>query len=237
MIRPTGRGAHHTTPRSQTQIAMAAVTASALSSALLPLGAVGLIGTVAMLCVLVAFVTASPLRQLYVGMVKEHERGERRAARVLALPYGSTEQVTLAELSALVELVEQADGELAERLELQGLLDRHVALTLAHRRAVAAVRMNDRSQLEHIESELRRDDHADPRRLELCERRLRCHEQCEATAEQLATELAIVDDFIRLVAQRVQCPDAPLADDTMEDRLAELDCDDAARRQLAAEIR
>jgi len=181
-------------------------------------------------------VAAAPLRRTCAAVAIRRKRWARRTARERALPHASPERVALAELTRLVEQIEQEDSELAQRLELEALLDRHVTLTIAHQRALRAVMMGDRDRLVRIRDDLRSNPDADPRRLELCERRIRCHEQCEARVEHFAEELAVIDHLIRLAAQRALCPDESPPDDTIERRMMELDADEAARCMLAAEF-
>jgi hypothetical protein len=124
------------------------------------------------------------------------------------------------------------DPELAERLDLETLLERYVASSVAHTRAIRAARMSDRAQLERIRDGHRADPDRDPRRLELCERRIRCLDQCEAAIRSLDDDLAVIADLIRLAAQRTACPDAPPTDDTFDSCIAELDGRDAAAAEL-----
>jgi hypothetical protein len=161
-----------------------------------------------------------------------HGRALRRESRERALLCGDVERDTLWELDRLVTAIEARDGEVVKRFDLDGLLDRYVALALTHARAVRAAAMSDRRQLELIRDEQRQDPSHDPRRLEVCERRLRCLDQCEATVKSLADEIAIVCDTVRLIAQRAACPDEPIADDVIERSLLELDVQDDAARDL-----
>lgn len=155
----------------------------------------------------------------------------RREARERALQatFGG---ITLAELTHLADEIAAHDPELASRLDLEGLLDRHVELTLGHEQALRAAGMSDRRQLER----LRESAKGHPRRIELAERRLRCLDECEARVKWYADELVIVGELIRLVAQRVACPEGPPRDDTVTHDLAELDDTDAIRGMIAHEL-
>ena len=210
------------------------VAAAALSSSLvLPISLFGLIASVGLLAVIAMKAGATPMRRAVAASSARRTRRRRREARDRALPRGNAGRDALIELTMLVDEIAADDPVLAGRLDLEGLLDRHVELTLAHERALRAVRLADRTQLERMRASFRWDPDTKASRLELCERRIRCLDECEARAEQLADELAMLADMIRLIAQRVACPDDSLEDDVVGRHLAELDEDDAARRQLA----
>jgi len=203
----------------------------------LPVSVVGLFLSAGLFGVLVAATGAAPIRKALAQHASARARRARRDIRDRALPPASCGRGTLVELTNLVDEIEHHDPELARRFELESLLDRHVELTLAYESALRAARMSDRTTLEYMRDTYRADPDANPRRVELYERRLRCLAQCEATAEWLADELAMLAELIRLVAQRVACPEDLLTDDTIARQLAELDDDDAARRQLATDLR
>ena len=122
----------------------------------------------------------------------------------------------LAELVRLVAGIEATAPELADRLELEHLLDRHVALALAHTRAVRAAVTRGASSSASGGSKPR-------------------HE-CQARVDQLTTELALLADPIRLIAQRAALPEEPILDDAVERHLAELDEEDAVREQLEDDL-
>jgi hypothetical protein len=220
------------TPASLTALAVVAIS----SSAIVPLSVACLIVSAVVLGLFGVTSAAAPLRRAFAQNALQRARDASRNARDRALGATSFGRGTLAELTRLVDEIERLDPDLAERIDLQAMLDRYVALTTALERASRAVSMSDRVQLERIRDAYRSDPDANAKRLEMCERRLQCHQQCEAKVEWLADESAIVADFIRLVAQRAACPDDPLPDDTIERQLSELEADDAARRQLAAEL-
>ena len=232
------RVAHSAGRKTPAHVAAVAVAVAVVSSGLaLPLSLVGLVTSVGLLGVVVVKLGAAPLRAALAANAAWRARQQRREARERALAQASSGRVTLADLARLVDEIESRDPDLAQRFDLEALLDRHVALTLAYERALYAVSMGDRGQLERIREGYRSDPEANPKRLELCERRMRCLEQCEAKAEWLADELAILSDTLKLIAQRVACPDDPFTDSTIDRQLAEIDDADAARKQLAAELR
>lgn len=213
--------------------ALVVATAALSTSLVLPVGLFGLIASIALLGFIAVKAGATPLRRALTESSIRRARRLRRDARERALPREGSGRDALVELTQLVDQIEADDPELARRIDLEALLDRHVELGLTYERALRAVRLANRIQLERMRDSLRSDPDANASRLELCERRLECLEQCEAKAEQLADELAILGDMIRLIAQRVACPDDPIRDDTIGHHLAEFDEDDAARRQLA----
>lgn len=177
-----------------------------------------------------------------IGMLlialREHRarraRRLRRHARERMLPALSFGREVLGELTRLVDEIEIHAPELARRLDLETLLDRHVALTIGHERALRALGMADRTQLERMRDGLITDPRTNLLRLELCERRLECHLACQRTAIWFSDELAIVSDLIRLIAQRVACPDHLDGEEWIQRPLAELDDDDDVQRMLEA---
>jgi hypothetical protein len=215
-------------------VALAAIGVGALSTTLvLPLGLVALIVATGLIALVAARTSTVSLRDAIAAERLAGVMRARRARREDRLPAASFGRQTLAELTRLVDFITAHDPDLAARVDLEALLDRHVTLTIAHDRALDAAQMADRVQLERIRDNLRGDSRANPKRLEMCERRLRSLDQCEARAEGFADELAILSDLIALIAQRVACPEDPVKDDAIERQLAELDDTDAARRQLA----
>jgi hypothetical protein len=219
--------AHGAKPARRSEIGLAAVIL--VATTLLPLPIAAPIAVAALIGWIAAELGGTHSIATFTSW---HGRALRRESRERALLCGGIERNTLGELDHLVTAIAARDGELVKRLDLEGLLDRYVTLALAHGRAVRAAAMSDRKQLELIRDEQRQDPAHDPRRLELCERRLRCLDQCEAKVQWLADEIAIVCDTVRLIAQRAACPDEPIADDVIERSLLELDVQDDAARDL-----
>lgn len=220
------------------RVTAASVAIAALASGLiLPLAVAGPLGIVGMLVLVAVELGGTRTGSALAAYTAWRARESRREAREGMLVTAGCAREPLVELDRLVRAIEQRDSELVRRLDLEALLDRHVALTIAYERALRAALMTDRGQLERIRDGHRADPDHDPRRLELCERRIRCHDQCEATMQSLADELAVVADVIRLVAQRVACPDELPADDTIERCLGELDDRESARGVITAELR
>ena len=218
-----------------TSVAVAIIAGGAMSTAVfVPAGLACMFAAAALLVVIGLRAGAAPLRRLLADSAVERDHQARRAARMRKLPVGSLGRDVLNELTYLADEVACRDPALAERLDLEGLLDRHVVLTLAHERALRAVAMVDRAQLERLCNALAADPRASPRRREMSQRRLRCQLECEAKAARIADELAIVSDLIRLIAQRAASPDELVVDEVIERQLAELDAQDAAGRLLAA---
>lgn len=228
-----GHGVHPFLP----PLAMIALGAGVISGSLVfPIGLVTMIFVTGLLALVAANRSTPSLGALLAAERLDYARRARRLERDARLPFESFGRQTLQDATRLVDDITARDPALAERLDLEALLDRQVTLTLAHERALRALRMGDRVQLERMRDSYRSDPGADPRRIELCERRLRSHHACEARAQHYADELANQSDLLALIAQRVECPDDPPADDTLERELAELDGDDAARRQVDQQI-
>lgn len=217
--------------------AMVVALAAMSSSLVLPLGVVGVIACACVLAFVGIRVGAAPLRAALAAHAVQRARDDRRYARERTLVAASNGYHTLVELTRLVDYVEAHAPELAQRCDLEALLDRFTALTVAHERALRAAEMSDRVQLERIRDACGADAAGSARRLELCERRLQCLDECETKAERFADELAVVVDTIRLTAQRAACPDDLPADDSIDRQLAELDESTEAHRQLALELR
>jgi hypothetical protein len=224
--------------RAATVCAVATLAVGAASSSLvLPTGAALVIGILGFAGIVAGRASGPRLRAARMVRASRRARAERRRAREREL--GTTTlgaRESLAELTKLVDDIESTAPGVATRFELDDLLDRHVALALAHERSVRAVAMFDRGELERTREALRDDPAADRRRVELCERRLHARAQCQVRVDQLANELALLADLIRLIAQQVACPEEPALDDRIERHLAELDEDDAVRKQLAEDL-
>jgi hypothetical protein len=233
VVAPAPRSGRTTTACAAATLAVGAVS----SSFVLPIGVAIVIGLLGFAGVITARWSGPRRRAARIARASRRARTERRRAREREL--GTTNLVareSLGELTKLVDDIESTAPEVATRFELEDLLDRHVSLALAHERSLRATGMFDRGELERARDALRVDPAADRLRVELCERRLHAHTQCQLRVDQLANELAVLADLIRLIAQQVACPDEPALDDRIERHLAELDEDDAVRRQLAEEL-
>jgi hypothetical protein len=158
---------------------------------------------------------------------------ERRRLRDRRLADAGIPREGLLELTILADEIARVDAALAQRFDLDDLLDRHVELALAHDRCLRAMRMADR---EHL-SRARADQLAangSRRRAEVYERRIRCWDLARERADRCADELATLADFVRLLAQKAACPDVLLDEDGLDRRLGELDEEEHAFRQLSA---
>lgn len=228
-------------PRSGHGSAIGAVSALALGAAstsfVFPIGVALLIGLLAVAGFFGARASAPRARAAWTSRTSRRARAARYRARERALAattLGGRE--TLIELTRLIDEMGITPRDLAAPFELEDLLDRHVALALAHEQASRAAMMFDRAQLERAHDAYRADPAADKRRLDLYERRLHAHDECQARVAALANELALVADLVRLLAQRAACPDEPTQDDRIERRLAEIDELDDVRKQLADDL-
>jgi hypothetical protein len=127
-----------------------------------------------------------------------------------------------AEVRSLVERAEGSDAALAERLELETLLDEFVRIAVRHQRCLDAVRPATVPPGE-----------VTARRRELVARRIAYRDACERHAERLGQELDELEEVARLIDQKLACP----ADDCecearIEHRLGALDEVETAMAQL-----
>lgn len=212
--------------------------ATAVFAACAGLGFAGMYGAVlALLAVigLAALVSKNQIvRRHLEAQAALRERCRREAHRLKQLrPTGPVRQQQYIELRDLVEQVERIDATEAARFELQDLLDHFVRLSLHHQRCLEAVRMTGSHDLPHAIpiSEASRSK----RRREILARRMKHRDECLARVDRLADEIDALDELVRLVAQRVACPELePDLEREIERRLWELDEVDAALRQLSA---
>lgn len=202
---------------------------------------VGYAGMIGALVALLAFVAvgAGSTRYRFVRhqLDKQFEyrlRQKRELERMKLLkPTGPVRQQQYCDLRDLVTEIEKTDPSEANRFELQPLLDHFIGLAVSHQKCLDSLRLAGSSDLPR--SLPLPDPHRSLRRREIMARRLRHRDECVRRIERLADELEAVDELVRLVAQRVACPelDADL-DREIERRLWELDEVDAALNQLSA---
>jgi len=163
------------------------------------------------------------------------ERRRLREERMLEAASGHRDQLTA--LSSQVDDIERTDGRLAQRFDLEELLDLYTQLAVAHERCLRAMRTADRARLARDLADSRTSGAtARLRRISFLERRIRHWDQCKARAEQLVEELEAVAEFIRLIAQKAACPDdeGTGIDEDLERRLWDLDEEESALRLLSA---
>ena len=169
-----------------------------------------------------------------LGRAAERKRRiERRRRRERLLAEAQIPRDALLELTILADEIVRQDARLAERFEVEDLLDRHVDLMLAHERCLRAMRMADRDHLARARAE-HLNAPGSRRRAEVFERRIRCWDQARDQADRCAEELATLADLVRLLAQKAACPEPLLDDDLLDRRLGELDEEEHAYRQLSA---
>jgi hypothetical protein len=201
---------------------------------------VGYAGMLGALLAVLAFVTlgtaATRHKYIRVQLDKQFEyrvKQKREADRMKLLkPTGPVRQQQYCDLRDLVNEIERADEREARRFELQQLLDHFVTLAVSHQKCLDSLRLAGSSDLPRALP--LPDPNRSMRRREIMARRLRHRDECVRRIERLADELEAVDELVRLVAQRVACPQLESdLDREIERRLWELDEVDAALHQLS----
>lgn len=165
----------------------------------------------------------------------EYRRCQKREGDRMKLlkPTGPVRQQQYCDLRDLVTEIEKTDAAEASRFELQPLLDHFINLAVSHQKCLDSLRLAGSSDLPR--SLPLPDPNRSVRRREIMARRLRHRDECVRRIERLADELEAVDELVRLVAQRVACPQLEGdLDREIERRLWELDEVDAALSQLSA---
>ncbi len=165
----------------------------------------------------------------------EYRRCQKREGERMKLlkPTGPVRQQQYCDLRDLVGDIEKTDAREASRFELQPLLDHFISLAVSHQKCLDSLRLAGSSDLPR--SLPLPDPNRSVRRREIMARRLRHRDECVRRIERLADELEAVDELVRLVAQRVACPQLEGdLDREIERRLWELDEVDAALSQLSA---
>jgi hypothetical protein len=204
-------------------------------------GYAGMLGAlIAMLTFIALGSTATRYRYVRHQLDKQFEyrlKQKREAERMKLLkPAGPVRQQQYADLRDLVAEIERTDPTEANRFELQDLLDHFVTLSVSHQKCLDSLRLAGSSDLPRVMP--LPDPNRSVRRREIMQRRLRHRDDCLRRIERVADELEAIDELVRLVAQRVACPQ--INDDLdreIEKRLWELDEVDAALSTLTAEQR
>jgi hypothetical protein len=201
-------------------------------------GYAGMMGAlIAMLSIVTLGAAATRYRYVRHQLDRQFEyrvKQKREAERMKLLkPTGPVRQQQYSDLRDVVTEIERTDADEAERFELQDLLDHFISLAVSHQKCLDSLRLAGSCDLPRALP--LPDPNRSVRRREIMARRMRHRDECVRRIERLADELEAVDELIRLVAQRVACPqlDGEL-DREIERRLWELDEVDAALDQLSA---
>jgi hypothetical protein len=201
-------------------------------------GYAGMLGALVALMAFLALGTgATRYRYIRRQLDRQFEyrvKQKREADRLKLLkPTGPVRQQQYCDLRDLVNDIEKSDPSEAKRFELQSLLDHFVSLAVSHQKCLDSLRLAGSSDLPRMLP--MPDPNRSARRREIMLRRMRHRDECVRRIERLADELEAVDELVRLVAQRVACPqlDGEL-DREIERRLWELDEVDEALSQLQA---
>jgi len=173
-----------------------------------------------------------PVQRAAVRYRTVRARGTRERERLARLlPAGPVRQHEYRELRGIVNQIEHTDPDDARRYELEQLLDDFVQIASIHERYQRVV-LNSATVSEAWPNG---NPHQSVRARELVSRRIRHRQDCQQRCEHLADQLEVIDQLVRLVAQRAACP--PLDDDLdteIDRRLSELGEVDAALAQLSA---
>ena len=211
------------------------VTGLGLATMLASLTLAAVIFTVAASAAWIA--AGSPqVRQHYDRQREERDRRMRNTQRHAKLVAAGVDPCGHTELTLLVETIETSDeGWTARRFQLDELLDRYIAVSIAHHRCLQAMHSVDRGALlRQLAAAPPMGGDASRCRRELLERRIACWDRCALQASRFEDELAAITDLIRLLAQRSACPDGEIDAELVAWRLAEIDAEDSALLQLAA---
>lgn len=214
----------------------------------LVVGQAGLLGALVVVAGFLATCTSAArsggVRRALDRCFVERARRRREGRRRRSIAHASTGyQLQYAELWQLITSVERTDPAEARRLELEDLLDQFVRLAAEHQRCTDALQLAESRPLPSEPPPERRvpRDVAPPpdqfaRARAITERRTAHRDECRRRTERLADELEAIDQMVRLVAQRIACPqpDDNTLDAGLERRLWELDEAYAAYGALSA---
>lgn len=210
--------------------------AVAIFAACVGLGYAGLLGAIFAMAAIVglgASATRSRIVRRHIDQQRTmRERCRREIGRLKRLrASGPVRQQQYIELRDLVEHVERLDPSEAARFEMQDLLEHYIHLATTHQQCLDALRLagsHDLPQTIPLASRSKR-------RREIQARRLRHREECLRQIDRLQDEMEAIDELVRLIAQRVACPNLePDLEREIERRLWELDEVDEALNQLSA---
>lgn len=191
-------------------------------------GVVGVIAAAVAASTLVALcfsATRSPLVRRYVDRESaRHARACHESQRRRSLGRAAAaRRAQYAVLLLIVGDIERLDPVEASRLELYDLLDHFVRLSVGHQRCLdssaicGGLDSCDPSAMPESATEYR---------LEIVERRLRLRAECTKRLARITDEIACIDGFIRLVAQRAAVANLHVlgaANSEIDRRLTELD--------------
>jgi hypothetical protein len=154
-------------------------------------------------------------------------RHKREDARKRSLQLvGAVRRQQYSDLYDLVGDIERLGPSEAERFELQDLLDHFVHLATMQKRYLDAVEIAD-SSVKPTEEE------GSSQRLAIFQRRMRHRDECKKRSDRISEELDSIRELVRLVAQRVACPESDVdLDHEIERRLWGLDAADEAQGHL-----
>jgi hypothetical protein len=199
-------------------------------------GCIGVIGASVAASALVAlcFSATRFLRvQRYIDRESvRHARARRESERRRSLGGApTTRRAQYDVLLAIVDDIERLDAVEASRLELHDLLDHFVRLSVGHQRCLDSSEICGGLDASAI------PESAATYRHEIAARRLRLHAESTKRLSRIADELACIDGFIRLVAQRVAVANlhgVGAATSEIDRRLIELDDVEAALGEVCA---
>lgn len=219
-----------------------AVTAcTLLAAATLGSASLMLVAILANISALALIVCWSPARATIARYARRKQRGEQRRCRRARIRGASAaHEAELAELSSRLEELERIDPNAITRYRLDDILDDYVELALASRRAIKAIELIDRPEVERRLSRIDSEDGGgggDDRseitvlHRRLLEQRAEHSEACSQSISFLQVRLAMIADYVRLISERA-APGAPPVT-AAEEIISRLDGLDAADLELA----
>jgi hypothetical protein len=195
------------------------------------------VGILAAVAVLVALIFAAGelagwrrVQRALDARRREEELREHRCRRETRVQAAN---VSVHELRLLADLVRKIDPEEVVRYELDDLLDRYAELAIAHARCDEAMRSLDHAAAARTLDAVGNDGTSAARRAVL-ERQLQCWKGRQQQARCYHEEMLAIAELVKLIAARTASPDTSMEAGEIERRLAQLDDEDAAHRELGA---
>jgi hypothetical protein len=177
-------------------------------------------------------------RRRIAARAERRRRLVRRERRELLLEQASLPREPLSALTDVVTRIEHEDPRAADRLELSELLDTYVQLALAQQRLERMIGAVPRSSLALALDGLRDcpGDAAEIRR-ECLVRRIHLWDECRASADRCAAEMATISELIRMLGDRqvVHGEPIPTIEPALARRLEEVTDHEASLRELTGD--